>query len=331
MGNMQSVIYENGRKFIAEDGKSYFTNSKDEAVLATNAATLRKDEWLRYEEAIVETQDDAEDFVNFVKAAGLTQALPNAMGTMEIMYETVSDTEGAQISMDGAVKNPNSALEYGQDYIPVPMITTDYELSLRQLSASRTRGEALDTTLLRLKTKNIRTKVENLALSGTYKYGRGSVYGLTAFPYNLTDSTRTSWTGATKTGTDIFKDVQYLIKQLKDEKYTGSFVMLINDDYSDKLDEDYLPNYAKTIRARLNEMASLSKIVTIRNLAANTVVLMKADKTAYCLYQGMPVTLYETENMHGFRKQFRLSTIEFPVMKHDHDGKTPILVATCTA
>lgn len=332
--NMSSLKEQivNGRRFM-ENGTSYITNAKGEAVETSNAASLRKDEWLAYDTKLVETAQSPLDFVNWCESAGLTETLPNALGTLEIMYETVSDTEGAVMAMDFAGQSQDSDVQYSEDYVPVPVMFADWELSRRRLEASRNgTGPALDTTIMVKKARNLREKIEDTALNASYKDGRGALYGLLTFPYNFTASSGTKWTDAGKTGKQIYTDVKALVKKMNDENYFGGFSLLISNDYAAKLDDDYSNDKgSNTIKERILKMAAIDEIVTIRDFPADKVVIMRKDKEAFHIKKGMPLTMWETSTNHDSRIKFRIGAIEFPMMKHDFNDKTPIYVHTYTA
>lgn len=338
-GGLLETLVSTGRSYLNAENKVCITdNAENEVVInenlgmTMNASTLRKDEWIRFDEKIVETEQEARDWLDFVNANSMTEILPDALGTMEMEYETVSDTAGAVTSMDGAGKTQDSDIEYKTEYVPVPYTHTDWELDLRRLTASRKRGAALDTTMAVKKTRDVMAEVENNALNGNFPYGKGVMYGLLTFPYVIADTGKVAWTDAGKTGAQILADVTSYITQLNAANYFGTFTLFVNNAYALKLDDDYSTAYPNlTIKDRILRNAAIDAVVTIGAFPANTLVVMKKDKEAYTLVKGLPVTMYETGTNHGFRRQYRLGTIQFPMMKHDYDDKTPILKSVLTA
>lgn len=337
-GGLLEALVAQGRSYLNEENKVCITDNEGIEIITNenngmtlNATTLRQDEWIRFDEKIVETTIEPRDWLDYVNANGMTEVLPDALGTMEIEYETVSDTTGAMTSMDGAGKTQDSDIEYKQEFVPVPYTHADWELDLRRLSASRKKGSPLDTTMAVKKTRNVMAEVESNALVGNFPYGQGTMYGLLTFPYVISDTGKEAWTKTGKTGAQILADVKAYITLLNAQEYFGKFTMFLNNAYSLHIDDDYSTLYPNvTIRDRILKNSAIEAIVTIGGFPANTLVVMRKDKEAYSLVKGMPVTMYETGTQHGFRRQYRIGTIQFPMMKHDYEDKTPILKSVLT-
>src|SRR5690606_33206914 len=66
--------------------------------LRTNG-TLRKDEWIQYDTAVVEVARKRLGAVADLLNAGLRYNLANALGTTRVEWETVSDMDPADITM----------------------------------------------------------------------------------------------------------------------------------------------------------------------------------------------------------------------------------------
>jgi len=92
------------RPFIGDNGKSYITqnvNGVDIAVPTQNAATLRKDDWIQLDEAIIKVAKQRLKAVADLRAAGLTFTIVNGMDTTILQTENISDIDPAIVSMDG--------------------------------------------------------------------------------------------------------------------------------------------------------------------------------------------------------------------------------------
>lgn len=329
------------RPYIAEDGLSYITqnsvdaegNKVETAVLASNAATLRKDEWEQIDATVVEVAQKGTPFVDYCLRHGLTYNLADALGTMELGYEVVSDMQGAYISMDGAVKGKDDTIQYDIRYMPIPIIQKEWTLNLRRLLASRKKGEALDTVQLRLGAKKVKQFIENLFVKGEYTNNGHTLQGLTKFAHrNVGGATKGVWTKAEKTGAEIFANVQEMIRTAKDKGFKNGYVfdLFINAGYEDRLDQDYAAGYPKSIRERLKEIGQLGEIVVLDELGANEVVLLPRSKEVIEAVLGMPMTVTEDSTSKGYIRTYNIQEITLPRFKADYNGDCGIVHWTIT-
>ena len=318
------------RPYIAEDGNSYITqnsvdaegNKVEKAVLAANAATLRKDEWLQIDAAVLEVAQKGTPFVDYCMRHGLTFNLNDAIGTMELGYEVVSDMNGAYISMDGAVKGNDDTVQYDIRYMPIPIIQKEWTLNLRRLMASRKKGEALDVVQLRIGAKKVKQYIEHLFVNGEYKNNGQVLQGLTKFEFrNVGGAGKGIWSSTTKTGAAIFADVQEMIRTAKDKGFKNgyTFDLFIPSAYEDRLDQDYATGYPKSIRERLAEIGSLGEIIVVDELAENNVVLLPRSKEVVEAVLGMPMTVTEDANSKGYIRTYNIQEITLPRFKADYN------------
>ena len=127
-----------------------------------DCGTLRKDEWKQLDTALIEEATLRLRVVAAVLGAGLTIPIENAMGKTVHEYEKVTDMNPAQITMDGVVRTEQDRVEFSLHQTPLPLTHKDFWLNLRTLSASRTRGESLDTTQVRTAGRLVSEKTEEV-------------------------------------------------------------------------------------------------------------------------------------------------------------------------
>lgn len=336
-GDLSSIITNVNaqRPYIAEDGKSYITvqhnvngEMVDEAVAVSNAATLRYDEWKQIDDAILEVYQEATPFIEYARRNGLTYSLDNALGTPELGYEVVSDMNGAFITMDGSVRGNDDTVQFDIRYMPIPIIAKNWTLNLRRLAASRKRGEALDVTQLRITAKKIEQFVEDLCVKGEFTNNGLKLQGLTKFDHRVTGGTgKNRWDASTKTGAQIFADVQAMIHSLKDKGFKSGYTydLFIPENYEDKLEQDYSSQYQGSIKTRLKEISALGEIVTLPSLPDHEVVMLVRSKDVFELVLGMPLTVLESETLDGYVKHYTVQEITLPRIKCDYNNNCGIV------
>ena len=169
-GSLANILIANNfsphalRNFIGDDGGSYQTVETGKldpttggpglAVMRTNAAaTLRRDEWIHFDQTVVKVGRQRlsawADLVN----AGLTYNVPNALGKMVVQHTVQGDIDPAIISMDGLRQSDRNRVLYDVKNLPLPLIHKDFSFSARELAASRNGNTPLDTTHVEMATR----------------------------------------------------------------------------------------------------------------------------------------------------------------------------------
>ena len=186
--NNQSVI----TKMVGRDSlnKPILQN-----VVTHNAATLRKDDWVQIDEAVVQAARPRLRFFNDLRAAGLNVNLPNALGKTVWQYERQSDITPATVSMDGLRKGDSDRPLYDMQQMPLPIIHKDFSFSARQIAVSRNSNSPIDVTTAASASRMVAEKVERLALGvdEDFNYGGGQVYGVCNYPNRLTKVFTNPW------------------------------------------------------------------------------------------------------------------------------------------
>lgn len=325
------------RPWVGEDGKSYVTINKGGVPTAvrTNAqATLTKEAWLALDAAILRVARQRLRIVGDIRGSGLTYAVPNGMGTTVLEYQKMNDVGTATISMDGLRVGPDDRPVFESAYLPLPIIHSDFQFSLRQIMTSRNTGAPLDTTMGEMAARKVAEKVEKLTLGreSTYTYGGGTIYGMCNFPTRLSGSftapTTSGWTGATHL-TEILAAKQ----QLQNSKHYGPYALYYSSAWDKYLDDDFNSNYPnKTLRNRIAEIDGITAVRTLDFLDTATstynIVMLEMDTGTIRLVIGMDVTTLEWDDMGGLRKNYKVMCIIIPQLRADYDSNCGILQGT---
>lgn len=312
------------RPFIGNDGRAYATvNGKNELVAN---ATLRKDEWKRYDTAILKVVQErllgAQDLIS----RGLIYTT-DGLGTTVLEYEDMSDVEGAQISMDASTRGKKDRLEFGINYLPLPIIHKDYQLNARVLAASRKTGSALDTTMAELAGRKVAEMVEQILFLGTstYTHGGGTIYGYLDFPSRLQQTLVAHWDDSAATGQTILEDVLAMKQKSIASRYYGPWVIYIPTNFEVALDEDFKAGSDKSVRTRLLEVSGISDIRVADKLTADNVVMVQMTSDVIRLVQGLSVQTVEWSVEGGMITNYKVMTIMVPQPRADQEGHCGII------
>jgi len=285
--------------------------------------TLRKDEWIAFDNAVVEIGRKRLIGVADLLSRGLVYNLPNALGHTKLEWEKVSDMDPAGLSMSGISETQNDRVVYDLDSMPIPIIHKDFNINVRALMASRNNGTPLDTTQARVAARKVAELTETMLFKGATILGSNNpIYGYTTALYRNTGSLAESW--MTADGASIVGDVLAMIGALVDDNMYGPYVLYIPSAVAVRFGEDYKAESDKSIMARLLETDGLSAIKPTKDLAINEVVLVQMTSDVIEMVDGMQPTTVEWETHGGFVTHFKIISIMLPRVRNDYINQSGI-------
>jgi len=300
--------------------------------LRTNA-TLRKEEWIEYDTAIIEAAQDRLVGVADLLGRGLRYTLTNGLGKTVLESENVGDMRDAEVNMDGVTRGQNDAINYEIVGLPLPIIHKDYQISIRKLAASRNTGEPLDTTQARLASRKVADTQEDILFNGygTFAFGGYNLYGYTNFPDRLTGSI-SQWESASTDGAAIVSEVLEMKQEALDNKMYGPFILYIPAAYETKMDEDYSSDKgSNTIRERILQISNIQDVKVADKLAINNVLLVQMSIDVVRMVEGLPLTNVEWQEQGGMVFLYKVMTISVPQIRTDQDGNCGVVHFTYVA
>lgn len=291
------------------------------------AATLRKDEWVAFDNALVEAAVQRVQGVGDLISAGLTIPVSNSMGKTVLEYEKVSDMADASVSLDGMVRTENDRVDFGLSSLPLPITHKDFFINLRVLTASRMRGESLDTTQVRIAGRKIAEMQETMLFNGGKTFGGSTIYGYQTHPNRNTVGfgTNGAWSAAAKTGENILADLLSMIALSEGDRYYGPWMLYVPRNTSTKLDGDFKANSDKSIRQRLLEVSGIRGIQVADFLTADNILLVQMTPDVVALVQGEPLQTVQWDIEGGFGINFKAFQIQVPLIRADIDGHSGIV------
>lgn len=291
--------------------------------------TLRKDEWIAFDEALIEGALIRLRAVADLRAAGLTKPVANGLGKTVLQYEKIGDMNPAEVSMSGISKTENDRQDFELLSLPMPIIHKDFNIDIRTLIASRNRGESLDTTQVRTAGRLIAEKQEEMLFSGAAgNYGGLPIYGYTTHPdANIVNFiTNGAWDQTAKTGENILADVLSMLAAAEADRMFGPYRLYVPSAYSVKLNNDFKANSDKTIRQRLLEIDRLEAVTVADQCPAGKVVLVQMTPDVIQLVEGEPLQTIQWDIQGGFITNFKGFTITVPLVRSDSEGRCGIVI-----
>lgn len=319
------------RMFRGNDGRTYQSvnngGNPGVQVVANAEATLRKNEWELLDGAIIRAAREELRVWNDLMSGGLRQSIPNGMAKSIYQYETMSDSQGAQMSMDGLAEAENFRPQYELRGLPLPIIHCDFSISLRQLEQSRNGSTPIDTTNAEQCGRRIAEEVEKLTLGvrDAYSFNQQSVYGYTNFPERLTGDITLPSEGGWEPATTV-NEVLDMRQQAKSANHNGPYVLYHGSGWDVALDEDYsAAKGSNTLRERLMKIDRITDIRSADFMPENDMVLVQMTSNVVRGVVGQDIITLQWDSDGGLKKNFKVLAILVPQLRSDHYGNTGIV------
>ena len=287
-------------------------------------ALLKKDEWVRYDNAVLEVAQKRLVGVADLMAAGLTYNVPNAMGVTKLEWERVSDMLPAEISMAAVTPGRNERIDFDLQSMPLPIYHKDFHLNIRMLQASRNGGMPLDTTMAEMCARRVSEAIESTLFLGNTALGSNlALYGYTTSPTRNTGSVTASW--ATATGAQIVGDVQRMIGMMIADNMYGPWVLYVPYTAHTHMSDDYKAESDKTIMSRVLEIPGIQAVKPSYFLSGNNVVMVQLSREVVDMIDGIQPMTVQWDSNGGFTTNFKVLAIMVPRIRNDYDGQSGLV------
>ena len=290
------------------------------------AEILTRDEWKVFDDELI-----AEGLIRLRAVAdlislGLVKRIQNGLAKTVLEYQTIGDMDPAIVSLDGVTRSMNDRVEFGAAGIPLPITHKDFYINLRALLASRTSGEAMDTTHVRVAGRKVAEKTEDMLFNGGPQFGGLPIYGLTTHPSRITGAFGTggSWSQAGKTGAQIVSDVGTMLAAMEANHMYGPYGIYVGSGGSLKLQEDYKAESEANIRARVLQYENVQFVRIVDSLDADEVVMVQLTPDVVQMVEGEPLQTIQWDVHGGMQINFKVMTIMVPLIRATNGGESGI-------
>ena len=325
------------RPFVGTDGRSYVTvyrghgdpkkaSSYENIPIQANA-TLRRDEWKQLDEALLNISRTRLGGVQDLRDKGLVYTLGNGLGTTVLEYHDVSDAMEADLTMDGVPRSKGDRPVFTTNYLPLPIIHSDFEINTRALEASRKLGNPLDTTSIEAATRKVLEKLETILFTNTsYTFGGGTIDSYLSKSCRNTGSITSHWDHSATTGAVTVQDVIEMKQASINAKHYGPWMLYIPTGYETALDDDYdTTTPGTTIRERIMKIDGIMGIKVVDTLTADNILLVQMTSDVVRLVQGMALQVIEWQTEGKFIHKYKVMTIQVPQVRCDQAGNSGVV------
>ena len=288
--------------------------------------TLRHEEWKFFDDALIEEAKIRLVGVADLMGRGLVKPVPNALGKTVFGYEKVTDMDEAIISLDGRARSTNDKQEFSLNQMPLPITHKDFFLNLRQLSASREKGEPLDTTQVRTAGRVVAERAEKMLFQGGPAFGGLNIYGYMTHPDRITSVNfdgGNAWSVAGKTGASYLTDLLGAITALHASRMYGPYMVYVPANAGVQLDKDYNAGSAnpETVRERLKKVDGIIDIRTADQLPSGNVIVVQMTSDVVSWVNGESLQTVQWDEGGGFTINFKAFQIAVPLIRSDADNR----------
>lgn len=269
-----------------------------------------------------------------VLAEGLTYPLSDPLSVMEIQWESISRTGGAQRTMNPSARGENQLPARSINRIPIYLTTDDFSIGIRTLKMTQRIGAPLDVSLVEQATRRVNEALEDALINGAGLQVEGyTTPGLLDAPDINTDTfgTNGTWTTAAKTGENILDDVFSMVDMLVADKKYGPYNLYVPTAFTNKLNSDFKANGSLTILQRLQGLTFGGrplKITPADMMPANTGLMIQMTSDVVDIITGQSPTVVPWTSADGFTLFWMVMAIMVPRVRSDYEGNSGICKIT---
>lgn len=286
---------------------------------------LRRDEWLELDTVVIDTVKKGLVGIQDLIDNGLVKRL-GGLGTLLSGYETVSEMTAADVSMDGDVQGQEDNVEFGDNFVPVPIIHKDFRISQRKLEASRRMGEGLDITQGRAAARVVREQMESMLFNGHTKQLAGyPIYGYTTAPNRIIGAA----VGDFGTAMNGYKTIVKAVGALGAFGFNGPFGAYVSQTQYNELfnqsSTSYQKNEYQLILEGFPQVKYLKPSYPSFGLTAGSLVVVQLDPEVVDLAIAEDVTPVQWDERGGAVTKFRVMTALVPRIRSDFNNVCGVL------
>lgn len=348
LGSHSSLNANAMRPYIGDDGQAYITvydggDEKKPSSYSTKLvgnATLRRDEWKHLDETLLRISEERLIGIKDLEANGLVYNLPGAMGVSVLEHHTMSDAMTADLTMDGITRSLGDRPNFETEYLPIPILHSDFEINLRALEASRRMGSTLEVVYMERAAHAVLERLEEMLFQDTsYTFGGGTIWSYLNHPDRnlVTLGTYGDWDDdSATTALEILECVKAMKQASIDAHHFGPWMLYVPTNYTTRLDNDYdMTTPGTTIRERLMKIDGIKGIKVIDKLHSSeesvetdNVLLVQMTADVVRLVKGMGVQTVQWSEEGKFVTKYKVMTIQVPQIRSDQEGRSGVVHAS---
>lgn len=309
----------------------------------TNAATLRKNDWIEMDKRILRAARQRLRAAQDLEDASSYEGF-NALGRMTLEYQAMSDPGEAVVDMLATTDARTDTPQFIIRSLPLPITHSDFGYADRELMVSRNSDTPLDMVMSEASARRVGESVEDQVIGnvtgvtyGTQTAGPGThtgtstVYGYLNFPQRLTKSNFTTPTSTN--GPTTYSEVLAALNQLFAQFFYGPFILYHSTDWSQYMDSPFSTaggnHPGETLRTMLMKIPDIKDVRRLDRLTSTyTLIFVQMTSEVAEMVNGSDIITVQWQEKGGLELRFKVMAIKVPRLRSDYNSRTGILHGT---
>jgi uncharacterized linocin/CFP29 family protein len=262
--------------------------------------TLREDETREIEEALTRVARRDLIAVADLRQGGLSVNLRN-IGVTTYEFDRVTPVGKATQGMSILNLGDKDLVTFVRTAIPVPVTASQFELDARHAAAGQTLGEPVSLTNVEEHTRAVAEMLEDTLVNGSaVVLGANTLPGYTNFSSREQLSfSDVAWNDISGAPEAAVTDVIAMRTALRDNGFTGPYILYIPANFDGVIDEDYKAESDRTLRERLLSINGVEDVKVLPSLGDDEVLLVQMTRGVVQAAVGQDITTVTWDTYGG--------------------------------
>lgn len=316
---------ETGQAFLVNSGGSIVGNSR-----------LDSREWTLLDTEVSLAQRTILIGIQDLRTYGLVRSI-GSIGVMQVDKRVQSERHAADVTMSTRTRVNNDRVDRTTISVPLPVISTAYNIDERELEASRRLMLPLDTAEATEAARAVSETLEGILFNGTtaVTLNGNAVKGYNNATGALSTSTSSLSTGVWTSGDNAYNTIKATLAALELRRFRGPFVIYLHptDYYNLKAVRSSPSDTTQMtlILENMKEQIAAIKMIDPNNAvgaAAGSMLMVQMSSNVVQLQETMPITNREwrSDDMSAFYA--KVMTLAIPFMQYNASSQTGIALVS---
>jgi len=269
--------------------------------------------------------------IQHLRQYGLVRSI-GSIGVMQVDKRIQSERRAADVTMSSRTAINNDRVERNTISVPLPIISTQYNIDERELEASRRLMLPLDTAEATEAARAVAETLESILFNGTtaVTLNGNAIKGYNNATGALSTSTSSLSTGVWTTDDNAYNTIKALLAQMELRRFRGPFMIYLHStDYFNLLQVRASPSDTTQMELikRLPGIAGVEK-VDAGNATAGTALMVQMDNNTVELQETLPIQNREwrSDDMSTFSA--KVMTMAIPFLQYNYQNQTGIAICS---
>lgn len=251
-----------------------------------------------------------------------------SIGVMQVDKRIQSERHAADVTMSTRTRVNNDRVERTTISVPLPVISTAYNIDERELEASRRLMLPLDTAEATEAARSVSETLEGILFNGTTSVvlnGNG-IKGYNNATGALSDTSTNMGGGAWITGDNAYNTVKGTLAALEARRFHGPFMIYLHStDFFNLLQVRAAPSDT-TQMMLIKSLPGVAGVTMVdaSNATAGTMVMVEMNSGTVQLQETMPITNREWRSDDLSTFYAKVMTIAIPFIQYNYQSQVGI-------